>query len=175
MIDQTTGETLLRLTIRIAVVCYLWRSLLQIRIRFREVSCTQCALWCVGCLFYVLHVGFAFAYIHDWSHQAALQHTADETERLIGLHRGDGLWVNYVFSIIWIADVIRISAACIRGRKTNQSLDFAVAALFAFIFFNATVVFGPPVYRLMAVPVAVLATFVWYRSGRVTHPLGRRG
>ena len=166
MFDQATGELLLRWTIRLSVACYVCRILLQIDGRFRRTSLTQCAIWAVGCLFYLLHVGLAFAFVHDWSHAAALEHTAAETARMTGVHRGEGLWVNYLFSLIWIADVIRVFVAFIHKRTTNVPVDYVVASFFAFVVLNATVVFGPVVYRWLAVPFGIMFTLTWIRSSR---------
>lgn len=166
MIDQATGELLLRLTIRVAVACYVCRIVLQIDGRFRSSSTAQCVSWAVGCLFYLLHVAIAFAFVHDWSHTSALEHTASETARMTGLRRGEGLWINYLFSAVWIADVARICIARVRGQSTNVRVDYLAACFFAFIFFNATVVFGPAFYRWLAFPIGLLLTLVWKRSSR---------
>ena len=32
---------------------------------------------------------------HDWSHAAALEHTANQTQDVVGVHWGGGLYFNY--------------------------------------------------------------------------------
>tara|TARA_R110002049_G_scaffold50370_3_gene143050 strand:+ start:83257 stop:83784 length:528 start_codon:yes stop_codon:yes gene_type:complete len=169
LIDQATGEALLRLTVRVAVACYLWRTILQVGTRFRRVSRVQFVVWTTGCLFYLLHVGLAFTFVHAWSHQAALEHTAAETARITEIRRGEGLWVNYLFTILWLADVARLGRAVMLDQTTHRTTDLFVAAFFGFIFFNATVVFGPPAYRWIAVPACAAIVFAWYRSRWTSH------
>ena len=174
MIDQATGEWLLVWTIRLSMLCYLARLLTAIRFGQPNVLIArvptrgECIFWTLGCVLYLVHVACAFAYAHDWSHAAALEHTAIETERIAGIRRGEGLWVNYVFTIVWIADASRLWIAQRHQRETHRKADWAVHGFFGFIVFNATVVFGPPLYRWGSILVAfVFAVMLWQRKSRM--------
>ena len=57
-----------------------------------------------GALVYLGHVAAAFGVHHDWSHAAAYAYTAARTEAYFGLDWGGGLWVNYAFTVIWVAE-----------------------------------------------------------------------
>jgi hypothetical protein len=166
MIDQTTGESLMRWTVRLAVAGYLFRIWLLLRrpSRSRVPAPAECWAWTVGWLSYAAHVLLAFHFIHDWSHLDAVEHTARETERMTGIRRGEGIWVNYAFTVIWLADVVRLWLAHLRGRSTWRRLDIVLQAFFAFIFLNATVVFGSNAYRWLAIPVAIAFSWAWLRS-----------
>ena len=159
MIDEF-GDAALVWSVRLAVLSYLLGivTLLRNHASDRVPTRSECLFWTLGCLAYLTHVVLAFEYRHDWSHQSAWQHTATETERMIGIRRGDGIWVNYLFTLIWIVDAARLVTARARGRETNRIVDLTIHTLFAFIIFNATVVFGPALYRWLAAPVAIALT-----------------
>lgn len=101
--------------------------------------------WTAGCLLYLAHVAAAFEYRHHWSHTAAYESTAQQTADVFGVDWGGGLYFNYVFTILWIADVFwwwraGLDRYCARRR----SLHLAVQIFFAFMFFNGAIVFGSP-------------------------------
>ncbi len=156
--NPSTGQTLMIWSVRLAVLFYLLRLFVLLRRSdtARVPRTSECVLWSLGCACYLAHVILAFECVHHWSHQLALDHTAAETQRVTGLGRGDGIWVNYLFTGIWIADVVRLVFSRQRERETARPIDIGIQLLFAFIVFNATVVFGPPVYRLLAVPVLLV-------------------
>ena len=170
MFDDLVGAWLLVWTIRLSVVCYLIR--IAIGMRGGLIGCIPstavCVCWAAGCALYVSHVICAFEYSHDWSHAAAVEHTALETDRVVGVRRGEGVWVNYAFTLIWIADVFRLIYLNHNSSSTEARTDRLIHITFAFIFFNATVVFGPEIYRLAMVPVLVGLLCIRYLSKRKT-------
>lgn len=168
-IDQSTGESLMRWTVRFAVACVYARFLIRLRSGVAESSRPQGIeiwLWTIGWVMYLSHVALAFQFVHHWSHNEAWQHTAEETAKLTGVFRGDGIWANYAFTLIWSLDVGRLAMAYFHRRPTLPRLDRATLIAFLFMFFNATVVFGPAHYRWLAIP-AFFALFIAWRTGRV--------
>jgi hypothetical protein len=55
-------------------------------------------LWFLGAWAFLLHVVIAFTFGHGWSHAAAYEHV----ERASGF--GEGLYVSYLFTLVWAAD-----------------------------------------------------------------------
>ena len=55
---------------------------------------------------FVLHVICAFHFYHHWSHAHAWQTTADETQALLGVPYGDGIYFSYLFLALWAADIL---------------------------------------------------------------------
>jgi hypothetical protein len=120
--------------------------------------------WTAGCLFYLLHVYAAFEHFHGWSHAAAYAETARQTSELFGIHWGGGLFFNYVFTLVWLADVVWWW----RGVEVYASRPRWAAAtihvFLAFLFFNGAVVFASGFSRwagLAAIPLLLLA---WAKS-----------
>lgn len=170
LFDPTTGESAMRWSVRIAVIFYLLRVALMFRKSDRSAQPTalECWLWTIGCAAYVAHVCLAFEFIHDWSHGRAWTHTAEETKRLTGLRRGEGIWVNYAFTVAWLVDTGRLWLAHWHQVSSSRTWDVVIGVFFAFIVINATVVFGPAMYRYLAVPVALLLVIAWVRGQRTS-------
>ena len=149
-------------TARVAVACYLARILVDAGFG-RSSRVVARTFWTAGCLVLVVHVLCALNFVHDWSHTAAMRHTAAQTEQVVGLRWGGGLYVNYVFAAVWMADTI---GWWWRGPDSayHPRIRFWVLhAFFAFIVFNATVVFGPRYWKWIAVAVAALLAALFSR------------
>ncbi|GIW82164.1 MAG: hypothetical protein KatS3mg105_3971 [Gemmatales bacterium] len=78
----------------------------------------------------------AFHFYHDWSHQKAFEHT----ERESGF--GAGVFVNYLFLLVWAGDALYWWLAPSRYDERRAWIGFLVHSFLAFIIFSATVVFG---------------------------------
>ncbi len=110
-------------------------------------------LWGLAALALAVHVVAAFEWTHHWSWQHAVEHTTRETERVVGRASGIELWANFVFLGWWLADSgYRLTKV---GRSLPQWYQRTVQLVWGFMFFNATVVFGPPLWRWL-VPVLSL-------------------
>ena len=92
--------------------------------------------WTLGCAFSVLHIAVAFHLGHGWSHRAAWEHT-----REVGGY-GDGVFVNYAFVLVWLADVLWAWVAINSYLARPGWLKWSVIGFLAFVVFNAAVVFG---------------------------------
>jgi hypothetical protein len=101
----------------------------------------QRTLWSVACLLTWAHVLLAFAVHHHWSHAAAYAHTASESARKVGIEWGGGIYFNYLFLVLWSADVVWWWWRPAKYRSRARGISIFVHAYLAFIAFNATVVF----------------------------------
>ena len=167
-LEPHVADLLTRWTVRLAIACYIGRVALDLRrlgtIDSNRVGQTARWLWTVGGAFYLAHVLCAFSFVHDWNHGHALKHTAAQTKELTGVDWGGGLYLNYAFTLFWLGDIVvwwfgDVNAHC-RGRGYFWTLH----GVFAFMVFNATVVFGPPVWRWVAPLVGVALAIVYFRS-----------
>ncbi|MEZ6132997.1 MAG: hypothetical protein R3C59_30365 [Planctomycetaceae bacterium] len=137
--DTEPGRSLILWTVRISVALYvvaLFRFL-QNRQSDRRSDGIYRNTWSAAWLMCVIHVICAFHFQHHWDHSAALQHTAEMTERVVGLHWAGGLYINYLFLTWWGIDVIRL------WTKPADKPSVALHAVAVFMMINATVVFGP--------------------------------
>ena len=89
-----------------------------------------------GLLIYLVHVGLAFHFFYDYSHSIAYRETARQTEELFGVHWGGGLYLNYLFTVLWSADC----ALSWLPRFSRTRLRIVIHVFLAFMVVNATVV-----------------------------------
>jgi hypothetical protein len=103
----------------------------------------------------------AFHYYHDWSHAHAFEHT----RRIAGA--GEGLYVSYLFTGIWIADVTAWWKWPRRYAARPALVDLALHGFMVFMVFNSMVVFESGMIRWAG--MAMFAGLGW--DWRKTRPL----
>ena len=116
----------------------------------------------LGLALLIEHVLIAFHLTHDWSHQSAFEHT----EAVSGY--GFGIWVNYAFVLLWTIDVLWQWLHVASYLRRPNWLAIGVQVFYAFIMFNATVVYGHDVVRWVATMLFLLLAFLLYQ--RVCEP-----
>jgi len=172
--DPELSLTLTRWTARIVVACYLSRVLLDVGWATRPgADCSLHAarwLWSGGCAMNLVHLVCALGCVHGWSQAAAYRHIAAQTLATTGLDWGGGLHVNYAFSLVWLGDTI---AWWLKGPAwpyRSRGYFWLLHAVFAFMIFNATVVFGPPFWRWVALAVCfMMAALHAFAAARAAH------
>jgi tetratricopeptide (TPR) repeat protein len=130
------GEFFIETSIWLALLAYTATLTLQCLRRSDRVARI---LWTLGCVACLLHVAAAFHFVHGWSHDAAIEHTA----RVGGF--GEGIYVNHLFTLLWTADVLAwwLWPRWHAGR--SRWINIALHGFMLFVIFNAAVVFveGP--------------------------------
>jgi hypothetical protein len=151
------GELLIAWSARVVVAFYLLRLAADVLIAdpVRRDRWARWA-WTAGCAVYLVHLAFAFQFLHHWSHAAAVEHAARRTFEVVGFEFGAGIFVNYVFTLLWIADVVLWWRRSLTGKTVAPFYYWFVQAIFGFMMFNATVVFGPPFWRWVAAGALVV-------------------
>lgn len=87
----------------------------------------------------------------------------EQTAKLTGVPYGGGLYWNYVFTVIWVADAGWWGMNPDSYRVRPRWLDASVHSFLAFLFFNATVVFGNGPIRWAAIFVLAAFVVLWIR------------
>jgi hypothetical protein len=150
-----TGEQLTRWTARLALLLY--AATLGLRLSHPPRPSLARLLWTAGSFAFLLHVAAAFQFFHHWSHSDAYRETARRTAETVGTPSGWGLYLNYLFTGVWTADVAwwwALGTDAYRARP--RSLRVGLDAFMAFMAFNATVVFGHGATRWAGAFVTVL-------------------
>ncbi len=167
---MTGAELLTRGSIWLALCAYAAGASMRLRARgrMRWLVCARWA-WTAGCLLFLAHVACAFAFYHHWSHAEAYADTARQTAELTGWHWGGGLYLNYLFALAWIADVLWQW----RVRGSSDGRPHWLASLwqgfFTFMVFNATVVFGKGPVRWLGIAICLGLGFAsWQRKRGAT-------
>lgn len=163
--QQMPDGTSIRGTIAIAMIAYAAAEWL--RVRRSPAWRTARALWTIGALSLVVHAAAAFHYRYAWSHTQAIQATAAETAAVTGLDSGAGLYVNYAFLALWIADAAWWWLAPASYAARRRALSLAVSATFLFMFLNGAVVFAHGAMRWLGTAcVLIVCVAVVRRAGR---------
>ncbi len=155
------GKILTLWTIRAAVISYAASVIAWLRRRDRSAR----LIWSLACLLYLVHVACAFHFYHHWSHSAAYEDTARRTAELLGASWGGGLYLNYIFTVAWMMDVIWWWRGFALYRSRPQWMHTSVHTFFAFMFFNATVVFATGPVRWLGLVATATLGFIWWQSG----------
>lgn len=183
--ELVPGELLILWTIRaalafacLAALCALSAGANGRRQRWRLFAR---GFWTLGCALFLTHVAGAFHFAHGWSHEHALQYTADQTELLTGWRFGGGLYFNYAFGLMWLVDVLMSWANASRRGVMSELPEAHEAtvsgvhplrifwlAFFLFMVVNGAIVFAAGATRRVTagglVLIIVLAAFRWQRS-----------
>ncbi len=150
---MSTGALWTRATIWTALLCYVAVTILMAR---RTLSSSRLAriVWSAGCVFLFAHLAAAFHFHHDWSHAAAMQDTQRQTMARVGIDFGGGVYFNYAFAAIWLADCIWWWMHPSSGRRDGWWI--LLQSYFLFMIFNSTVVFGRGFAKLAGAMICLL-------------------
>ena len=116
------------------------------------------AFWTAGALLMLAHAVLAFGVFYEWSHAVARDLTMRQTAALTGLQFAGGIYINYLFLIVWLGDAVWwwLSPRTHAGRPV-----WASTAIRGFVFFmmlNGAVVFADGWARVLGVSAVALVT-----------------
>lgn len=150
------GSLLTHWTIRLALAAYaLWLAgelLARTRPPARGSHASRW-LYAIACGLFLVHVACAFHFYHGWSHAAAYDDTARQTQEQLGFAFGGGIYFSYLFALLWVADVAWLWLS--PGRPPSR-VTAAIQLYMAFIALNGAIVFEAGVTRWVGIPVALL-------------------
>ena len=117
-------------------------------------------IFVAGLLLAVAHTLLAFEAVHNWSHADAVAATAARTQAVFGVDAGSGVYVNYLFFAVWLADAWWWRAAP-AGYARPQSTTWLLRAFYMVIIFNAAVVFVDGLRRVFGLVIVSWLARVW--------------
>ena len=142
------GDALTRWTVRVALALYAAALVLRLRAAGRLTWQEWARLaWTGGFLVFLFHMICAFHFFHGWSHDEAYTATARQTAEVVGPDWGGGLYANYAFALIWAVDAGWWWYRPQRYRTRSWAVEAMVQGFLAFLWVNATVVFGSGLIR----------------------------
>lgn len=161
------GEALTVETARVALLLYV-AALAAILGRRDHGGRLGRGLWTAGVLAYLAHVTAAFEFVHAWSHGAAVAETARQTRALFGVDTGVGIWFNYAFTAVWLADAGWWWLDEDGYHRRPAAASGAVHAFMAFMFVNGAVVFATGPSRWIGLTASALLPLWWLWRRRTT-------
>ena len=158
------GDAVTRWTVRLALLFY--AATLALRLSRPSARRVARVLWTAGCLLFLAHVAAAFHYFHGWSHAHAYDQTARQTGEMFGVYSGVGLYLNYLFTLLWAADVAWWWRGTDAYDRRPRGIELALHAFMLFMAFNGAVVFARGPARWVAAGVFALLVFLAIRRMR---------
>lgn len=153
---MTAGDLLVRVTAWLAFAAYLGGTVAGLR---HSTGRAFRLLWLAGAVLLFVHLLSAFHFKHGWSHVAAYEDTARQTREVTGLNWGGGIHLNYLLVIVWLADA---TGQLLSRAAQPFRLRQALAGFYAFMWFNAAVIFvRDPMRWVGAAAFVFLAVFAW--------------
>lgn len=112
--------------------------------------------WTAGIGLALAHIALAFQLVYGWNHAAAVAATAQQTINRFGWGWGGGIYLNYAFVALWLADVCWWWVAP-RGHASRPlGFERVRLAFFAFMFLNGAVIFASGIGRLFGIASLLL-------------------
>ena len=111
--------------------------------------------WTVGCISFVVHVAIAFHFYHDWSHAHAFERAREDS----GI--GEGIYLSYAFTGLWIADVAWWWARPRQYAIRPSWIDRSLHAFMLFMVFNSMVVFETGATRWAGLLMFTVLSVAW--------------
>lgn len=149
-----------------------WLSLLGWTVASGLESRPRAARWAssLGLLALLLHTALAFEVRHAWSHALAARETARQTEALFGWSSGGEVFVNYLFLLVWTAEVAWawLSPEAFAGRP--RAVTHVIRGFFLLMFVNGAIVFVRGPLRFLGAAAILAVLLAWYRGARDPSP-----
>ena len=128
------------------------------------------AIWTMGIALALIHVVLAFQLVYAWNHQAAVAATVRQAADRFGWGWRGGIYVNYVFLTLWLADVCWWWVAPASHAARSLRIETARLALFTFMFLNGAVVFASGTGRLVGIASVAVVLIASLARRRHTVP-----
>lgn len=138
-------------TISAAVVCWAVAEALVSR-----------ALWFSGAVLALIHSATAFATFYEGQHEIARRETARQTAALTGIDFAGGIYMNYLFLAVWIADASWWLSSPRSYARRPRLVSMAVRGFIFFIVINGAVVFADGWARIVGAASVMLVLTAWF-------------
>ncbi len=163
-------ETLLiRASVWLVLVCWFTGAMLRtVAGRSGPSGRWYPRIWFVGAALLVVHITASYGWVHRWSHSAALRATADQSEQVTGIRAPWGVYVNFLFSALWLvySGLLAWRGPVVSYGTWRDRFDRTFFWFSCAIVFSATVVFeAGPIRWLSAAGFLTLAIIEFRTRG----------
>lgn len=143
-----------------------WLSLLGWTVASGLESRARAARWAstMGLLSLLAHTALAFEVRHAWSHALAARETARQTEAFFGWSFGAEVFVNYLFLLVWTAEVAWAWLSPEAFASRPRAVTHVIRGFFLLMFVNGAIVFVRGPMRLLGAAAILAVLRAWYRA-----------
>jgi hypothetical protein len=114
-----------------------------------------------GVLLLLAHFALAFHLRYRWSQEAAVRETARQTAETFGFDWGGGVFVNYLFALVWAVDAWSWHARPARAAARATLVRWTLRAFYLTIIASGAVVFVVGARRWLGVLLALWIAWSW--------------
>jgi hypothetical protein len=114
----------------------------------------------LGLLLALVHTALAFDVVHNWVHEDAVRSTARQTEAMFGRAVGRGVYVNYLFFAVWLADAWWWRAGAAADERP-RAVTWILRSFYLVIILNAAVIFAAPARRALGLFAVAMLAWAW--------------
>jgi hypothetical protein len=147
-------------SIRLSLLSLVIALAMQLR-GLRSVDRRVASIWFLGSLLALGHSIGSLLTFHHGSQADALASTAEQTRELLGFAFGVGLYVNYVFVLVWIIDASFRVIAPGRYGRLPAFYYWCVNCFLIFIAFNGAIVFKAGLVRWIGLGCCMVLGYLW--------------
>jgi len=116
-----------------------------------------------GAILLAIHIVLAMAVRHGWSHASALEETARQTNDVFGLNWGGGVYVNYLFAVVWISELF-VWRQWPEGYASRPDwIKWSLRAFYFVMIVSAAVIFATGWRRWMGVGILAVLMASWIK------------
>jgi hypothetical protein len=138
-------------SIAAGVVCWALGEALRSRI-----------FWTAGAILTLIHSIAAFGVFYGWSHETARRLTTQQTAALTGVEFGGGIYVNYLFLVVWLADSTWWWMSPRSYERRPRALSWLIRGFIFFIIVNGAVIFADGWARIVGLASTSLVLASWF-------------
>jgi hypothetical protein len=109
----------------------------------------------LGALLCIAHIVIVMGLRHGWSHDAAVRDTARQTMKVFGVAFGAGAYVNYVFVVVWLAELGWWRRDPLGYARRGPLAAWLLRGFYFVILVNAAVIFVRPQFRIAGLALLV--------------------
>lgn len=112
-----------------------------------------------------LHVLWSMLAVHQGSLQAAIEHTAQQTQTQVGVAVGESIYANFALLGLWLLDaaVWTLSPAWAQLRRKGR---WVIWLILLFFYFNAAIIFAHGFGRILGIAAHITILGVWLTAKR---------
>ena len=150
------ADLIVRGSIWLALACFLTAHVAFGRSNAKVPARWAHAVYWMGASLAFAHYLAAFHWHYNWSHTRAVAVTAGQTAQVFGLDWGGGVWVNYLFLAVWLADAAWRTT---RGGVQVSAGTWVLRGFYLIVIANGAITFAE--WPMQLAGSAVVAGLVW--------------
>jgi hypothetical protein len=123
-------------------------------------------IWLAGAVLCAVHMTIAMGAHYGWDHERAVHETAVRAATVYGFAWRGGLYVNYLFLLVWIGEIAWWTLSPQSYATRPAAIRHTLWIFYVIIVFNAVVVFATAPGRIAGVILTSLLIAAWWRDRR---------